>query len=189
MLPIFSSRATLFQISGESLQVLLGLAHQRRNPDQALDDVSVAFAGGRVMQDIGRVEAVADQFDIDGRVMPVALDLLDVEPRGLDGIAHDFDIGALLLVQRLGIELGDARFDVALQLDLCLDPRRAEIIQFVFEYFAVMLVVAHGAGGHRRERQAAKDEIIHDLAELQVGGRRTGRRNPAARHRNTQGET
>ncbi len=28
MLPVFSSRATLFQISGESLKILLGLAHQ-----------------------------------------------------------------------------------------------------------------------------------------------------------------
>ena len=67
------------------------------------------------------------------------------------------------------------RFDVALQLDLRLDTRRAKIIQFVFEHLAVMLVVAHRARRHRRERQGAKDKIIDDLAELQVGGRRAGR--------------
>ncbi len=56
-----------------------------------------------------------------------------------------------------------------------LDPRRAEIIQLVFEHLAVMPVVAHGAGRDRRQRQAAEDKIIHHLVELQVGGRRAGR--------------
>ncbi len=133
-----------------------------------------AFVRGRIVQHKGCVEGIADQFDIDGRVVPVALNFLDIEPRGPNGILHDLDVGALLGIQRLRIEFFDARLDVALQLDLRLDAGGAEIIQLVFEHLAVMAMIADGARRDRRQRQTAEDKIIHDLAELQVCGRRTG---------------
>ncbi len=189
MLPTFSSRATLFQISRRIDEILLGLAHQLWNLRQALNDVLEAFIHRGVVQDIGRIQGIADQFDIDGRVMPVALHLLDIEPRRLNGIAHDLDIGALFGVQRLGVESVNARIDIELQLDLRFDARRAEVIQLIFKHLPVMPVVAHGAGRHGRQRQGAEHKVIHDLVELKVRGRGAGRCNGKAANRKIQGET
>ena len=125
-----------------------------------------------VLQHIGCVQGIADELHVQRRIVPVALDILHIEPGRPDGIAHDVDVGALLCVQGFCIQRADARLDVAQQVKRGLDPGRAVILQRIIEHRAVVLVIADAGRGGGRQRQAAEHEIVHDLVELQVGRRR-----------------
>ena len=121
--------------------------------------------------------------------MPVALNVLEFEPRRRERIAHDVDIGALLRIERASVQVSDACLYVANQATRRRDSRRAEIVQGVLERGAVVLMVADARGCGRRQRQRAEHEVIDQLLERTARGRRPSarsekhRRHPTAQTR------
>ncbi len=116
--------------------------------------------------------------------MTVALDLIEFQTRSAERVAHDVDVGALLRVERPGIQPSNPRLDVMQQAARSRDARRTEIIQHVIERCALMNVVAVTGGIRGRQRQRAQHEVIHQLLEHGVGRRRLGiyRRRPGVRN-------
>jgi len=143
-----------------------------RNEHQAFDDVREPLIVRCIVQHIGRVQCITNEFDVRGRVVPVALDFLQLEPRRLDGVVHDIKVGVLLGILRFRIQLIQARFDVAQQLELRRNPRGTEILKHIIEHGAPVFVITDAGGRSRRQRQRAEYKIIHDLVKLPIGGRR-----------------
>ena len=71
------------------LQVAPGGSQERGQLLEARDDVPHPHRRGRVLQDVGREHRVPGGFDVQGRVVPVALDVVQLQERQLDLVEHD----------------------------------------------------------------------------------------------------
>ena len=137
----------------------------------------------RVLQHVRGIKPVAQQFDINGRIVAVALNFIEFQPRGAERIVHDIDIGTLLRIERCRIESRDPRFDVGLQATRGGYPRRTVVIQQIIEVGAVVNVVADAGRIRRRQRQSAEYEVIDQLLERAVARRLRRRRRGRGRGR------
>ena len=122
-------------------EVRPGLVEQRRQLFEALDDVAEAPAGGRVVQDVRAVQRVAGKLDVDGRVVSIGLDRLELEERQADRVVDDLDVGLLLLVERRGTQSGGPVADARIEPPLGVEAGGAVVVQRLVQRCAVVVVV------------------------------------------------
>ena len=84
------------------------LFEKSRNFLEPLNDVLIAPVLGCVFEDIRPEQCIARQFDVDRRIVFVALDRVQFEQREVQIILHDFKIRSLFFIKRRWIETADA---------------------------------------------------------------------------------
>ena len=171
-LPSFSSRATRFHTSGASRQVRLALLNQRRNLLQALDDRAITLIERRVFEHKRIEQRVAHQFDIDRRIVAIALDLVEFQQRQVDLVIDDLVIGVVFGRERILWDRSQPGVEIRIELSLLVDARRAEIVDLFIQFHALVLVITGGCRRGRRKGQRSVDEVISQARKIRFGRRR-----------------
>ena len=120
----------------------------------------------RIFQDVRRKQCIACQFDINRRIVFVALDRVQFQQREVQIILDNFKICPLFFVQRRWIQSIDATLKAFVKLSLGLDARRAVVVEHFVKCGAIVLVISGLCSADWRKSQAAVQEIISKFVEV-----------------------
>ncbi len=151
-------------------QVLPRLPEQLRQPLEPGDDVREALRLGRVFQHQRVEQGVAGQLHVEGGVVAVALDGVQLEQAQGDLVLDQVVVGSVLRAQRLAADLGLEAPPPALQrLALLLQPGGAQVVHLLVEpdlapapRFAVTVEADRGSGSGR-QRQVFLQKALGQL--------------------------
>jgi len=132
-------------------QVGARLREQSRHRTQPRDDVVETLGFGRVLQLKRRENRVADQLDVEDRVVTVRLQAVETEERQLDLVAHDAAVNTLLGIERVRIDRTKAPRPRAIKAAAARDAVQTEIIERTIQHHAMVSMETLHRRRHRRE--------------------------------------
>jgi len=157
-------------------ELVAGLVEEARGGGEAREDVAEADVPGRVLVGEGLEECPAEQFDVDGGVVPVILDTVVFEQLERDLVVDKLPVGGVLGAERDERNLAaEALAEFGIRTAQVGDAGGADVVEQGIERdglagFGVEVLVIPGLRGiGRGERQRLVNELFTELGELGVG--------------------
>jgi hypothetical protein len=156
---------------------LAGLVERARDLRDAGEHMAEADFFGRVLLGHGQEHGVADELNVDGRLVLVALDLFELEQAVGDLVVDESPVGLVFQAEGVARDFAsESRAPVAVKGGLAGEGLRAEVVEFGVELdgvagFGIAVLVVAGLGGvDRGERERFVHELLGEAGELRVVG-------------------
>ena len=150
-------------------QVAGGLIEVERHLLEARDDAPHAGGLVGIFQNVGREQRVAQRFHVDGGVVLIAVDRVQIEQRERDLVLDDAQVGAILRAHPPRVQFAQTRLKALVKAPLLVQALRTHIVQEIVQLAAPILVQSHAGRRRRSEGKRGENEFVGETARTPPG--------------------
>ena len=120
----------------------------------------------RVFQDVGREQRVAQRFHVDGGVVLIAVDRVQIEQRERDLVLDDAQVGAILRAHPPRVQFAQTRLKALVKAPLLVQALRTHIVQEIVQMAPSILMQSHAGRSRRREGERGENKLVGETREV-----------------------